>query len=218
MKSTRFTLVVSATIFLTMLWARLSPWATELSAHGRYYLVSMLTISGIVTLIAFIRLVRPPHAAISARHRQAGPAEPQQREHFRLQFDASPQPRFVQKSGDAAQAPEFSCPVGNISETGISLLCSGVFDQGQTVQGEIVFTSGRTAPINGVVLRVDAHRTSLRLHCTIDPPLLMVEQRELIARGKERSPRPAFSEALLDAPARSLPSHSPKGICRLKRP
>jgi len=218
MKSTLITLIVSTIIFLTMLWIRQSSWAADLSAHGRYYLVSLLAISGIVPLIAFIRLVRRPCSGTKARPRKNGQTKPQQRDHFRLQFDESAQPRFVQKSAEPARAPEFFCPVKDVSETGISLLCSGIFSKGETVRGEILFPSGRTAPINGVVLRVNAGRTSLRLHCTIDPPLLMAEQRELIVREKEQGPQPAVSDALLDSPARSLPSHTPKGICRLKRP
>lgn len=218
MKSTLITSVVSSTLFLILLWVSQSSWTADLSAHGRYYLVSLLTISGTVALIAIIRLVRRSSSGPGSRNRKSGPITPQQRDHFRLQFDELGQPRFVQKSGDPAHTPEFSCPVYDLSETGVSLICTGVFSQGESVQGEILFPSGRTAPINGVVLRVDSGRTSLRLHCTIDPPLLMNEQREMIIREKESGPQPAVSEALLDSPARSLPSHTPKGICRLKRP
>ena len=99
----------------------------------------------------------------------------------------------------------------------MSLECTGIFAEGESVQGEIIFNSGRTAPVNGIVIREEAQRTCLRLHCTIGPPLLMAEQRELIVQTKASGPRPAVSETLLGDTVRSLPSHRPKGLCRLKR-
>ena len=217
MKKTRITLLVGAVIFLATLWLLQSTGFEGLSGHERYYLVALLTISGMVCLIAIVRLLPRPISRSRSPYRRKDLIETQKREHFRLEFDESYQPRFVQHSDGPARATDFSCPVQDVSETGISLLCTGIFTQGETVQGEILFPSGRTAPINGAVLRIDAGRTSLHLHCTIDPPLLMAEQREQIAREKERGPQPAVSDALLESPAQSLPSHSPKGICRLKR-
>ncbi len=218
MKSTRITLMVSTTVFLAMLWVRQSGWPAVSSPHGRYYLASLLTISGIVSLIALFRLIRPPDHRAKRPDRHAHRTTSQKRAHFRLHFDAPPQPCFVQKSDGPARNPEYSCPVWDVSEMGISLACTGVFSKGESIQGEIIFSSGRTAPINGVVLRIDDNRTSVSLHCSIDPPLLMAEQRELIVREKQKGPPPAVSDASLVAPDRSLPSHVPKGICRLKRP
>ena len=141
------------------------------------------------------------------------------RQYYRLQFDQSDQrPTFVQRVDDHYPATAFTCPVGDISETGISLSCTGVYASGKTVVGEIIFSSGRTAPVNGMVIREMADRTCLRLHCTINPPLLMAEQREQIAMLKGKGPLPAVSKTALGTATKSLPSHSPKGICRLKRP
>ncbi|WP_319409852.1 PilZ domain-containing protein [uncultured Desulfosarcina sp.] len=144
-------------------------------------------------------------------------ASDRQRQNYRIQFGESPHPIFIQRTDNRHPATAFTCPVRDVSETGISLGCTGVYAIGQTVQGEIIFTSGRTAPVNGVVLREKMDYTCLRLHCTIDPPLLMAEQREQIAREKGDSPRPAVSKAVMDKTVGSLPSDSPKGICRLKR-
>ena len=217
MKSTRITLVVSTTIFITMLWVRQSTLPEDLSAHGRYYLISLLMISGMVSLIALFQLIRPPTHRSIALHRKSSRTKSQKRAHFRLHYEAPTQPRFIQKSEGSVRSPDFTCPVWDVSEAGISLVCTGIFSEGESIQGEIIFPSGRTAPINGVVLRVDDHRTSLGLHCSIDPPLLMAEQREQIVKEKQTGPHPAVEDASLDAPDRSLPSHTPKGICRLKR-
>lgn len=215
MKSTVITLTISMAVFLATLCAR-QYWPEGLSAHGRYYVASMLTISALVCLIAVVRL----------RHgKKQGQAPPikadhdplaQQRQHYRLQYDDSPRPRFIEKSTDLLAAASFTCPVKDVSETGLGLVCTGVYAEGKTVLGEIHFPSGRTAPINGGVLRDDGQHTSLQLHCGIDPPLLMDEQREKIVREKDKGPQPVVSEALLDTTPRSLPSQRVKGICRLK--
>jgi hypothetical protein len=216
MQSTRITLIVSTALFFAMLGVRLSSWFGELSGHGRYYLAAMLGISGIIVLITLFRLIRPNGNRSVSGKSPNSQSKPQRRDYFRLPFDHPPQPRFIE-TDDSDQAAAFNCPVWDVSETGISLLCSGVYEKGAVVSGEIVLPSGRTAPINGVVLRDDGRRTSLYLHCTIDPPLLMAEQRERIVQEKSPGPRPAVSNALLDTSPRSLPSHAPKGICRLKR-
>lgn len=216
MKNNIITLLASAAVFLATLWAR-ETWPADYSANWRYYVAVVLMISAIVCLITALRLIglqrtRSPATAAVDDHPPDLP-----RQHFRLRFDQSP-PQFVQKIDDHQPAVAFSCPVCDVSETGISLYCTGIYAKGQAVQGDIIFHSGRTVPINGMVIRNEPQRTCLRLHCTIDPPLLMAEQREQIANSKNDGPRPVVVESLLDTTAKSLPSHSPKGICRLKRP
>jgi hypothetical protein len=217
MKSTLITLLVSTSVFLATLCARLY-WPADLSAHGRYYVASILTLSAMIGVISAVRLSRETKRRETAPIKTDHGPLPQQRQHYRLRYDASPCPRFIQKSADLPAAAAFTCPVRDVSETGLSLVCSGKFAEGQTVLGEIHFPSGRTAPINGVAIRDDARHTSLQLHCGIDPPLLMVEQREKIVREKDRGPRPVVSEALLDTTPQALPSFTVKGICRLKDP
>ena len=215
MKSTFIMLTISMAVFLATLCARRF-WPEGLSAHGRYYMASILAISALVGLIAAVRLRQ------GTKQGQASSTTPdhdplaQQRQHYRLQYDDSPCPRFIEKTTDLPAAAAFTCPVKDVSETGIGLVCTSVYTERQTVLGEIHFPSGRTAPINGVVLRDDGQHTSLQLHCGIDPPLLMDEQREKIVREKDKGPQPVVSEALLGTTPRSLPSQRVKGICRLK--
>ena len=215
MKSTFITLLVSISVFLATLYSR-RYWPEDLSAHGRYYVASILAISALVFMIAAMRLIRGKRQVQPSSKKTDHDALTQRREHYRLQYDDSPCPLFIQKSTDLPAAAAFTCPVKDVSETGIGLVCTGVYAKGETVLGEIHFPSGRTAPINGVVLRDDGQDTSLQLHCGIDPPLLMEEQREIIVREKDKGPQPVVSEALLDSTPRSLPSQKIKGLCRLK--
>lgn len=217
MKSNLITLLVSAAVLVLTLWAR-QTWPAAESAHGRYYMAAILAISAIVALIAAVRLFRHQGTRSVVAAKTNGKTAVQQRQNYRIRFETSPRPRFVQKIDDRQRVASFSCPVCDLSETGISLDCTGIYAEGQTVQGEIIFDSGRTAPVNGLVIREEPQRTCLRLHCTIDPPLLMAEQREQIIQQKASGPLPAVSETMRDTTAKSLPSHSPKGICRLKRP
>lgn len=217
MKFNHIALIISSVTFMAAWWTR-QILVVGLSAHGRYYSTAILTISGIISMIALFRWFRlHRHRSMSTGHADREPSE-RPRQHYRMQFDQPPHPLFIEKTDNRHPVAAFSCPVGDISETGISLGCRGVYTHGQTVQGEIIFCSGRTAPINGVVIREETDRTCLRLHCTIDPPLLMAEQRERIAKEKGNRPRPAVSKTVLDTTTGSLPSHSPKGICRLKQP
>ena len=217
MKFNLITLFVSSTIFVAALGAR-QTWVVGSSVHGRYYVTAILMISCIISMITLFRWFR------LRRHRSATAdnvdreASERPRQHYRMQFDQSTHPLFVERTDDRHPVTAFTCPVRDISETGISLGCKGVYTHGQTIHGEIIFSSGRTAPVNGVVIREETDRTCLRLHCTIDPPLLMAEQRDQIVLEKGNRPRPAVSKTVLDTTAGSLPSHSPKGICRLKRP
>ena len=215
MKSTFITLTISMAVFLATLCAR-QYWSEGLSAHGRYYVASILTISALISMIAAVRLIQGKRQAHTASQKQDDDSSSQRRQYYRLQYDDSPRPRFKEKSSDLPDVAAFSCPVRDVSETGLGLVCTGVYTEGQTILGEIQFSSGRTAPINGVVLRDDGQHTSLQLHCGIEPALLMEEQRENIVREKAQGPRPVVSEALLDTTPRSLPSQKTRGLCRLK--
>lgn len=217
MKSNRITLIISSAILMAALWARQSMHA-GLSTYTRYYVTAILMISFIIcviTLSRFFRLRR--QQSMSADNPDRNVSE-RPRQHFRINFEQPPHPLFVERTDERHSVTAFSCPVHDVSETGISLACKGVYDHGQTVQGEIIFDSGRTAPINGIVIRKAPNLACLRLHCTIDPSLLMAEQRDQIALEKGNRPRPMVSKTVLDNTAGSLPSHAPKGICRIKRP
>ena len=210
------TFVISATIFVTALW-QTSSWLDAPSPHGRYYAVVLLTISGLIGLIALARIFITRNVTSSSENSVDTDATTRPRQHYRLQFKKPWRPRFVRKTDESTLTADFSCDVGDISETGVGLDCIGVFAKGETVCGEIIFSSGRTAPVNGVVVRETDQRTCLDLHCTIDPSLLMSEQREQIAAEKAEGPRPIVTPVLLDASAKNLPSNVPKGICRRKR-
>ena len=217
MKENQITLAISAAVFMAALWVRQTLF-TGASAHGRYYVSAVLGISGVLTVILLCRLILPKRIRSSTDPTSGETPSRRDRLHYRIRFDRPPQPVFVQKIDDRQPGLAFTCPVLDISETGISLACTGVYARGQTVQGELIFCSGRTAPINGIVIREEKDRSSLSLHCTIDPPLLMAEQREQILLQKATGPRPPVSRNLLEKTSGALPSHSPKGICRLKRP
>ncbi|MCB2146204.1 MAG: PilZ domain-containing protein [Deltaproteobacteria bacterium] len=216
MKFNLITLIVSSVILLVMVWVRQAFLAGD-SMHGRYYVAAILMISSMLTVITLFRYLRHRRQRSMPADVGGSDAADRHRQHYRLQFDESPHPIFVQRTDDRHSVTAFTCQVRDISETGISLGCMGVYALGQTVQGEVIFTSGRTAPVNGVVLREKKDYTCLQLHCTIDPPLLMAEQREQIAIKKGKGPRPAVSRPVIDKTVGSLPSHSPKGICRPKR-
>lgn len=217
MKVNLITLLTSLLVLMAALWVR-HAWVVVAPAHGRYYVTAMLMISCIMAMITVFRLIRHYRHRPKPAGSADGNASDHHRQHYRLQYEAPPHPVFVQRTDDLDPAPAFTCPVRDISETGMSLSCTGVYAHGHTVQGEIIFAGGRTAPVNGIVIREEPDRTCLRLHCTIDPPLLMAEQREQIAMERGNRPRPAVSKTVLDKRAGSLPSHTPKGICRLKRP
>lgn len=216
MQRNLITLLISLSVFLATLCARRLFWPAGLSAYGRYYVASILTISAMICVIAAVRLIQAAKQGQTSSTRTDRGSSAQRRQHYRLQYEHSPRPRFIQKSSDLPTAAAFTCPVRDVSETGLNLVCTGVYAEGQTVLGEIHFPSGRTAPVNGVALGDDAQHTRIQLHCGIDPPLLMVEQREKIVREKAQGPQPVVSEALLGTTPRSLPSLTIKGICRMK--
>lgn len=216
MKFNLITLLISSVTLLVVVWLR-QAFFVGTSMHGRYYVASILTISSMLTVITLFRWLRHRRQWSLPADDGDRDASDQHRQHYRVQFDESTHPLFVQRTDDRHPAAAFTCQVRDISETGISLGCTGVYTLGQTVQGEVIFASGRTAPINGVVLREITDCTCLHLHCTIAPFLLMAEQREQIARKKGNAPRPAVSKTVMEKSVGSLPSHSPKGICRLKR-
>jgi hypothetical protein len=216
MKNSFITFIASSAVCVAMLLASRT-MTVDPAAHTRYYLTSVVMISGILSVITLLRLIR------SFVNKNASP-EPfqrhrseQRRQSYRLTFESSDRPRFVQSADGDLPAGSFTCPVLDISETGISLGCTGVYATGQTVRGEIIFSSFRRIVVNGVVVREDEDRTSLKLHSAIDPPLLMAEQRQQITMNKGATARPAVSEDVLEKPSASLPSQRPnKGICRLK--
>ncbi|HSO17819.1 MAG TPA: hypothetical protein VLT88_00075 [Desulfosarcina sp.] len=216
MKSSLTTLAISAIVLSATLW-RKSVWLDGSSAHGRYYVTVLLALSTLTALIALFRLIRRSEPAKEGQDIAAADKE-RPRQHFRLQFEGASRPRFIQKSERTGPAADIAFPVHDVSETGVGLDCTGIYKIGQTVLGEIIFPSGRTAPVNGIVVREAERRTCLDLHCTIDPALLMAEQRDKIAAEKSSGPRPTVANTALDSGSADLPSSKPKGICRSKAP
>lgn len=186
--------------------------------HQRYYTLSALFIGAILMLFALVRVIRGVGRTPAAPRPIDQDQAADRREMYRLVFDGPPRPVFLQQTDGPGSVPVFSCPVWDVSETGVSLDYIGSFAVGQRVQGEIIFDSGRTVPVNGVVTRAGSGRTALQLHCTIDPTIIMAEQRERIALQKNTGPMPAVAPTFSDENRQALPSHRPKGLCRLKRP
>ena len=209
--------ILSISVALVMAawcWVRLFHGAA--SPQGRYYLTVVITIGISMALITLLRLIRRFMGQPPPPVRDSDVNPDNRRQHYRIMFDRSTRPVFLQKLKDSQSAPAFTCPVSDVSETGIRLICSDVYRKGQIVNGEIIFSSGRTAPINGVVTWQSAGSTCIDLHCTIPPAVVMAEQREQIMATKAKGPRPPGDPAAAqNAPAR-LPSHQPKGICRSK--
>lgn len=108
-------------------------------------------------------------------------------------------------------------PVSDISETGIGLASCDAYHIGQTVVGEVIFKDGATASVNGIVTRQSKDLVALYLHCAIEPSLLIKVQRDQIERKKKMGARPAVDPTIVDQKGQSLPSHTPKGVCRMKR-
>ena len=217
MKTNTITLMISLAILLGALWV-LRVFDTGAYAHGRYYATAVLMISAILIIIALLRLIRfVGGRSMAPRHPDRNISN-QPRQHFRLCFDEAPPPQFIQKSDDCQSSAAFTCPVCDVSETGVGLTCTGVYQNGQVVKGELIFDSGRTVEVDGIVVREATDRTALRLRHHLDPALLMAEQREQIVKKKANGPQPAVNKPALDATTGTLPSHSIKGICRLKRP
>jgi hypothetical protein len=206
--------ISAALVVAAWCWARLFHGAA--SAQGRYYLSVVITIGASMALITTLRLIRHFMGQQPPPVREFDIDPDDRRQHYRIMFDRSTRPVFLQKFKDPQSAPAFTCPVSDVSETGIRLVCTDVYRKGQTVNGEIIFSSGRTAPINGVVTWQSAGSTCLDLHCTIPPAVVMAEQREQIMATKAKGPRPPGDPAAAqNAPSR-LPSYQPKGICRSK--
>ncbi|GAB6908258.1 hypothetical protein DESC_270059 [Desulfosarcina cetonica] len=217
MKAHLLTFLLSLAIILTT-WSLRGASYFRTTAHGRYYFTTTLLISTMLALITLWRLIRRPWSRTADGVHRHGDLAAENRQAYRIHYETPPTPVFVQKIGDPQSAPVFTCPVLDVSEDGICLASSGVYGKGQSVLGEIIFDSGRSAPINGVVVRETTDVTVLKLHCALSPSLLMAEQRDYIALQKNQGPRPAISPMLKEEIAGSSPGHPIKGKCRLNRP
>lgn len=216
LNANRITLICSISLFSFTLWAKLILPGT-LSAHNRYYLTAILTISGLLIVITFFRMIRHSGTTVGIKKIETSTEREQRRSFYRIHFGSDERPLFIQRRESDLMGSDVTFPVSDISETGISLVCSDVYHLGETVMGEVIFQDGATATINGDVIRQPAGLTVLQLHCTIEPSLLMKIQRSQIERRKKLGHRPPVDRILLDQDGKSLPSHAPKGVCRMKR-
>lgn len=217
MKNNLTMLLISVGVFAATWWQR-PVWLNENSAYGRYYVAVLLAISSLTAVTAMVQLIRGLIPRPAPVENTGAPRTALPRQHYRLQFPAPPRPRFVQRTTKHPSASTFVCEVVDVSESGVSLDCEGVYAQGQAVSGEIVFPSGRTASVDGFVIRRAHRRTCLNFHAPIDASLLMDEQRERIVADKGGGPHPPAIRPFPDNRLGDLPSHTTKGIYRLKRP
>jgi hypothetical protein len=208
--------IVSCLIFIMAIWLRWSLY-TDVSAHGRYYFAAIIGISGFTAVITLLRLIKGQRCDTERVTPEVQQKDQKPRRNYRISFERSTGPVFVQKTDDSGIAPAFTCKTIDVSETGVGLDCTGVFEEGETVLGEIIFRSGKTAPVNGKVIRENSTGTFIRLHCTIAPSLIMAEQRSQIQNKKAMGPFPTAGGSLMDSGDKVLPSHRPKGLCRLKK-
>ena len=216
MKTILITLAVSlATLVGTLVLSKGA--LSDLSPYTRYYVTAAIAISGSVAVVGIMKLLMMAKRRTPSSTRMGNTTHrDQRRESYRIGFDPSAPALFVEAKGEPLSLDAFSCPVKDLSETGLSLFCTGVYATGQTVHGEVIFYSGRTVQIHGSVIREEMDQTCLTLHCTIDPSIFMTEQRERIELEKSIGPRPAVSQGALEESSTTLPSHRPKGICRKK--
>lgn len=209
--------IISSLICIMALWARCI-FSTDVSFHGRYYFAVIIGISGFMAVITLLRLLINRQGDVVPDNKINRKRTRQRRKNYRIAFDRSKGPLFMEETDSQRPDTAFTCTVIDISETGLGLDCTGVYTKGQTVLGKIIFDSGKTAPINGIVIREEAGGTFFSLHCTISPSLLMGEQREQIQSQKAKGPLPTVGKTFVDRGLKTLPSHRPKGICRLKQP
>jgi hypothetical protein len=209
-------LIISTLIFIVAIWLRWTMFI-DVSFHGRYYFAAIIGISGFTAVITFLRLIKGRCLDTAQLPPVIHKKKQQPRRNYRVVFDRSNGPVFIQRTDDSGLAPAITCRAIDVSETGLGLDCTGVYQKGQTIMGEIIFKNGNTAPINGEVLRENSKGTFIRLHCTISPSLIMEAQRSQIQSEKAMGPFPAIGESLLDFGNKELPSHRPKGLCRLKK-
>ncbi len=187
------------------------------SPHGRYYAAAIVVTCGLLAVITTIRTIRLVRNRPTAPQQSDAEGTERPRQFYRIQYDPSARPLFVVQSGPGPTISDFSCPVENLSEMGLGLACTDPFVIGQAIAGRIIFNTGQTAAVGGIVVRQTATGTFLQLGQPMDASLLMAEQRNQVAMQRADGPRPAVSSTVLDARPAALPSQQIKGVRRARR-
>jgi hypothetical protein len=187
------------------------------SPHGRYYAAAIVVTSGLLAVITTIRMIRMVRNRPTAPQQSDAEGAERPRQFYRIQYDRSARPLFVVQSGPGPDVSDFSCPVENLSEMGLGLACTAPFVIGQAIEGSIIFNTGQTAAVGGIVVRQTATGTFLQLRQPMDASLLMAEQRNQVVTQRADGPRPAVSSTVLDARPAALPSQQIKGVRRARR-
>lgn len=213
--------LLTVAISVTALTATIISWRLVIDVwpvHGRYYAAAIVLSSGLLAVIAAARIVRHTLARTMPTPTPDRETADKPRRHYRITYEKPARPIFVIKDDAQPNISNFNCWVVDISESGIGLSCIDRFTTGQTVQGEVIFKSGRTAAVDGIVVRHTTDGTYLELNRSIDSALLMAEQRSQIVMQRAGGPQPAISRAALEPRPKALPSHQLKGIRRSWRP
>jgi ABC-type nickel/cobalt efflux system permease component RcnA len=156
-----------------------------LSGHNAYYFLSIFWICGILIAIFAIHMIWQ----LAAVRRRSHPKEdeeapvfwPNRRRSYRIIYPDFVRPILVIERADGLAKRDLEYPVVDLSQGGICFIDDGSLGSAESLQGHIRLGNGTKLTISGKLLRSEQNHKSVELTRPIGWPMILKEQRRLMA-------------------------------------
>lgn len=172
---------ILATVFgVTLVIKRL--YYPVLSGHNAYYFSSIFWICGLLVAIFAIQMIWQ----LVSGHRRPQSTEvpavwPNRRKSYRIVYPDFMRPILVVERADNLERRNLEYPVIDLSQHGICFTDDGSLGSAESLHGYIRFENGNRLTISGRLLRRNQNHSSVELTHPIAWPVILKEQRQLMA-------------------------------------
>jgi hypothetical protein len=153
-----------------------------LNSHNAYYFLSIFWICGLLIAIFIIHMMwQLATGRKKPRPMEAPTVWPNRRRSYRIIYPNFARPILVVTRVDNLEKRNLEYPVVDLSQDGICFMDDGSLGPAESVHGHIRFENGTYHTISGKLLRCKQHYISVELTYSIDWPVILNEQRQLMA-------------------------------------
>jgi hypothetical protein len=153
-----------------------------LSGHHAYYFLSIFWICGSLVAIFTSHMIWQWATGRKKSHPRKAPVVwPNRRRSYRIIYPDFMRPVLVVERADNLTERNLEYPVIDLSQDGICFMDDGSLGSAESLHGHIRFGNGNRLTISGKLLRRTQNHSSVELTHSIGWPLILKEQRRLMA-------------------------------------
>jgi len=176
--------IVSALLILIIVISTRDKFGVDVSKMASYYYFALTSMSIMVFMVLGVSIVYRLMKSEEDTEIEETDQEINRRDFFRIVYEPSERPSLKIKNSDFHFEKERNFEILDISEQGVRFSIEGKGRIEDTIEGELIFPSGRLLKIEGDVVRKKEGEMVLLLTTPISYEFIVREQRRIITDNK----------------------------------